>query len=151
MPEPSTKDKRNREQILYDYLKSRVRTGEVYNDELGKAEPVKVAKLQISEECPNLIRTIETAPRDEDSSEEIAQFLGDDSLQSAEYGLYAMFGKPASIPAEEKAGQRMQELGITDPTQIAIWHSKLAKQEGRKTQQVRFARRRLTRRNQAVY
>src|SRR5215472_10582121 len=94
MPQPSTKDKRGREQILYDYLKGRVRIGEVYNDELGTAEPVKVAKLQISEECPNLIRTIETAPRDEDNREEIAEFLGDDSLQSAGYGLYAMFGKP---------------------------------------------------------
>ena len=71
-----------------------MRVGEVYNDELGIAEPVKVAKLQISEECPDLIRIIETAPRDEDNREEIAQFLGDDALQSATYGRYAMFGKP---------------------------------------------------------
>ena len=71
-----------------------MRIGEVYNDELGIAGPVKVAKLQISEECPNLIRTIETAPRDEDNREEIAEFLGDDALQSAAYGRYAMFGKP---------------------------------------------------------
>jgi len=150
MPEPSTKDKRGREQILYDYLKARVRVGEVYNDALGKAEPVKVAKLQISEDCPNLIRTIETAPRDEDNRETIAEFLGDDSLQSAGYGLYSMFGKPAAVPSDEKASLRMKEQGITDPTQIAIWHPKFAKQEERGSRPVRFARRHMTRRNQAV-
>jgi hypothetical protein len=62
-----------------------------------------------------------------------------------------MFGKPAAIPAEERASQRMKEQGITDPTQIAIWHPKLAKQEEHRSQPVRFSRRRLNRRNQVVY
>jgi hypothetical protein len=141
MPEPSTKDKRGREQILYDYLKGRVRTGEVYNDELGKSEPVKVAKLQISEECPNLIRTIETAPRDEDNRETIAEFLADDSLQSAGYGLYVMFGKPAGIPVEEKISLQVKEMAITDPTSEMIWRRKLEAQERRKTAPVHFGRR----------
>jgi hypothetical protein len=150
MPEPSTKDKRGREQILYDYLKQRVRTGEIYNDNTGTTEPVKVAKLQISEECPNLIRTIEKAPRDEDDRETIAEFLGDDALQSAGYGLYAMFGKPAAMPVEEKVSQQIKEMGIIDPTQVAIWHRKLDAKERRKTAPVHFGRR-LNHRKKVTY
>lgn len=121
-PSPSTKDKIGREQILYDYLKERVVIGKTYNDATGKTEPLEVARLQIDrEECPNLIRTIPGSPRDEDNSEEIAEFLGDDALQSSGYGLYAMFGKPARRPLEMRVAERLQVLkqaGVSETQQM---------------------------------
>jgi hypothetical protein len=127
-PSPSTKDKAGREQILYDFLKGRVRTGEVFNDAEGRTEDVKVAKLQISDACPNLIRTIPGAPRDEKKREEIAEFLGDDSLQSVGYGLYAMFGKPAPKPLDLRVAERMEGLK-SDPTQVLIQYTKILHEE----------------------
>jgi hypothetical protein len=103
---PSTRDKLGREQILYDYLKGRIRIGEVYNDAMGRTEPVLAAKLQISDACPNLISTIPTAPRDEKNSEEIDEFLGDDALQSSGYGLYCMFGRPSEKPLDLRVKER---------------------------------------------
>ncbi len=125
LPQPteSTRDKIGREQILYDFLKARIKTGEVFNDAEGKSEPIQVAKLQISDACPNLIRTIQGAPRDEENSEEIAEFLGDDSLQSSGYGLYAMYGRPRSKPWEEEFKEQMAE--VTDPTARAIYAQRL--------------------------
>ena len=86
--------------------------------------------------------------------EEIAEFLGDDALQSAGYGLYSMFGKPAAIPAEEKVNQGIQEQiaagELTDPTSIMIRRRQLEAKERRKVQPVRFGRR-LNRRNLVVY
>lgn len=103
----STRDKPGREQILYDYLKGRVKVGEVFNDAEGRTEPVMAAKLQISDACPNLISTISTAPRDEKNMEEIAEFLGDDSLAGAGYGLYAMFGRPSKKPLDLRVKERL--------------------------------------------
>lgn len=121
-PTESTKDKPGREQILYDFLKGRVRTGEVFNDAAGKTEPVMVAKLQIADSCPNLIRTIPGSPRDEKNREEIGEFLGDDSLQSEGYALYAMFGKPAKKPLDMRVSETMQKLikEAPRPEQVSI-------------------------------
>lgn len=99
-PHASTKDKIGREQILYDYLRDRIQVGQTTNPVSGTPEPVRVARLQISDACPNLIRTIGKAPRDEKNRETIAEFLGDDALQSVGYALYAMFGKPRNKPNE---------------------------------------------------
>ena len=112
-PVASTKDKIGREQILYDYLRDRVTVGQIPNPVTGRPEPLRVARLQISDACPNLIRTIGKAPRDEKKREEIAEFLGDDALQSAGYALYAMFGKPRGKPAE--IAIREQADRIEDP------------------------------------
>jgi hypothetical protein len=129
-PEPSTMDKPGREQILYDKLKARIKVGEVFNDGQGTSEPVLEAALQISDACPNLISTIGKAPRDEKEPEEIAEFLGDDSLASEGYGLYARFGKPHRKPLEVRVNERManvqmQRIAVgmkpqTDPTVLAI-------------------------------
>jgi len=124
-PKPSTKDKPGREQILYDYLKGRVKTGEVYNDSLARTEPVLAAKLQISDACDNLIRTIPNSPRDEKNREEIAEFLGDDALQASGYGLYAMFGKPAQKPIEMRIEERMQQIRRDEP-QVTMTHQMMA-------------------------
>jgi hypothetical protein len=62
--------------------------------------PSAVAKLQIADSCKHLNRVIPTAPRDENNREEVAEFLGDDPLQGAGYGLYSIFGKPRQKPLE---------------------------------------------------
>lgn len=124
-PKPSTKDKIGREQILYDYLRGRVKVGEVYNDAEARTEPVCVAKLQIADTCENVIRTIPNAPRDEKNREEIAEFLGDDALQSSGYGLYAMFGKPALQPVGMRVEQRVQQIRRNEP-QVSDTHLMMA-------------------------
>src|SRR5262249_36644237 len=58
----STRDKKGREQIIYDLLKARVKVGETFNDDTNSTEPVMSAKLQISTACPQLIRILPTAP-----------------------------------------------------------------------------------------
>lgn len=126
---PSTKDKKGREQILYDYLKERVTIGQIYNDQTGKGEDVKVPKLQISSDCVNIIRTIPKAPRDEKNREEIAEFLGDDSIAAAGYGLYGMFGKPRRKPVEVRVQERVVAAKLKDPTSVAIWTKKFEAEE----------------------
>jgi hypothetical protein len=128
-PSPSTKDKKGREQILYDKLRSRIITGHT-ND----GQPISQAALQISSACPNLIATIPKAPRDEDDRETIAEFLGDDSLQSSGYGLYAWFGRPARKPISVRVQDRIAAVqaeriqsGLLpqhDPTMIAMMAQK---------------------------
>lgn len=108
-PSPSTKDKPGREQILYDKLRSRIGTGRKVKDADGNELPVEDAGLQIADNCKDLIDVIGNAPRDEDNREEIAEFLGDDSLQSSGYGLYAMFGKPAKKPIELRIKEKLEE------------------------------------------
>ena len=112
MPEPiiSTKDKPGREQILYDYLKGRVKVGTVFNDAEQRDEPVLVAKLQIADTCSHLISVIPKAPRDEKNREEIAEFLGDDPLQGEGYALYAQFGKPTRKPLEVRIQQKIAKF-----------------------------------------
>lgn len=107
-PVASTKDKIGREQILYDFLRKRITTGKD-----ADGHPIIVPKLQISSDCPNLIRTIGIAPRDEKKSEEIAEFLGDDALQSSGYGLYGVYGKPSKKPAELILRERAMQ--VEDP------------------------------------
>lgn len=133
-PSQSTKDKLGREQILYDFLKGRVKTGEVFNDAEAKTQPVMVARLQIADTCENLIRTIPGSPRDEKNREEIAEFLGDDSLQSAGYGLYAMFGKPKPKPLDVRVNEALEAAvaaaprPVTDTERIMFLHKTLAEE-----------------------
>lgn len=135
-PRESTKDKIGREQILYGFLKQRVKVGELFNDAENRTEPVLAAKLQIADTCANLIRTIPRAPRDEKNKEEIAEFLGDDALQSSGYGLYAMFGKPALQPVGMRVEQRMQQIRREEPqatdTHIMMAKTKIEKEETQK-------------------
>ncbi len=98
-------------------------------------------------------RRHEIAPRDEDDRETIAEFLGDDSLQSAGYCLYAMFGAPAAIPVEEKINRQIEESGLLDIpnlgdrfTQIAIQHRKLEAKQKRASQPIKFGWRAINRR-----
>jgi hypothetical protein len=138
-PIASTKDKPGREQILYDYLKGRVCVGKVYNDLTRNTEPMLAAKLQISDACQNLIRTIPGAPRDEKNSEEIAEFLGDDALQSSGYGLYAMFGKPNRKPLPLRVEERFQQIQRDEP-QVTITELMAARARIQAEEQARIPR-----------
>lgn len=146
-PKASTKDKMGREQILYDFLKKRIAVGEIFNDVEHRTEPVSVAGLQIADECPNLIRTIGVAPRDEDNPEEIAEFLGDDSLQSAGYGLYAMFGKPAQKPLYVRVGETVEKAvqaethPISDTERMMFIHKTIAEEKKHTVQSFPIRRR----------
>lgn len=113
-PVQSTKDKRGREQIIYDMLKGRVRTGEIFNDAEGKTEPVLAAKLQIADTCERLINVLPTAPRDEKHPEEIASFLGDDPIPGLGYPLYAVFGRASSKPWSMQLGEKLAAIPHDD-------------------------------------
>lgn len=112
-PTQATRDKRGREQILYDWCKARVRTGEIYNDVTRKTEPVYEAKLQFADTCREIIRVLPTAPRDEKRVEQMAEFLGDDPIAGAGYAIYPLLGDPADKPEEEKFRERIRK--IEDP------------------------------------
>lgn len=92
-PHPSTRDKLGREQLMYQLLSKRIHVGES-----AEGHPIEVPGWQISDKCTHLTEVIPRAPRDEADVERIAEFLGDDPLQGAGYGLYAIFGKPAAKP-----------------------------------------------------
>lgn len=98
LPSPtiSTRDKLGREQLMYQLMVKRIKTRE---DADGRG--IEQAGWQIEEGCKMLIDVIPTAPRKEDDPEKIEEFLGDDPLQGAGYGLYAIAGKPRALPKEE--------------------------------------------------
>lgn len=131
-PSVSTTDKPGREQILYDYLKGRIKTGTVYNDAESREEPVYAARLQIADTCENAISTIPKAPRDEKKSEEIAEFLGDDALQSIGYGLYQQFGKPERRPLEIRVMERLESLPV-DMSQKMLQRERIIREEKKST------------------
>ena len=114
IPIPSTRDKLGREQLMYQLLEKRIRTGE---DAEGReiSEPA----WQIADTCTHLINVIPAAPRDDADPEKIAEFLGDDPLQGAGYGLYAIIGGPQSVP---KHAQLAAKLEGKDPQAQAMAH-----------------------------
>jgi terminase large subunit-like protein len=113
MPFASTRDKLGREQLMYQLMVSRKIVGE---DTSG--HPLELPAWRISAKCQHLIEVIPRAPRDEQDVEKIAEFLGDDPLQGAGYGLYAIFGKPAQVP---KAVQLQRVLeDAPDNTMMAL-------------------------------
>jgi len=109
LPIEGTRDKVGREQLMYQLLKKRIRTGEAYDDKRGSVA-IELPAWQISDACPKLIEVIPVAPRDENDPEKIAEFLGDDPLQGAGYGLYGKLGRPSVKPKEVQFEERMREL-----------------------------------------
>jgi len=96
LPMNSGRDKIGREQTMYNMLRRRVKCGKT-----ADGIPIERANWIISDECPRLIECITTAPRDEDKVEQIAEFLGDDPLQGAGYGIYHILGGPGKKPREQ--------------------------------------------------
>lgn len=145
-PSQSTKDKPGREQIIYDMLKGRVQVGEIFNDELGRTEPILQAKLQISDACPKLIRTLPRAPRDEKNREEIAEFLGDDPIPGLGYPLYAMFGKPSPKPLAVRVKERIEQFP-EGQTRYMQYMAAVAEERNKSLRQFPIKRRRMAHSN----
>jgi hypothetical protein len=112
-PHVSTRDKIGREQMMYDLLVKRIHTGE---DADGHS--VECPAWMISNKCESLIRVIPIAKRDDLDKEKIESFDGDDPLQGASYGLYAIFGKPAEKPRSVQLAEVLE--GVPNNTQKAI-------------------------------
>jgi len=91
-PVSAGKDKLGREQQMYNMLRRTIPSGE------RDGQPHMVPNWIVSANCPDLIQCLGTAPRDEKRPEHIAQYIGDDPLQGAGYGIYHIFGKPADKP-----------------------------------------------------
>jgi len=133
LPQPSeaSRDKIGREQLMYQLLKKRIRVGEDAEGHL-----IEAPAWQIADCCPKLIDCIPVAPRDEDDPEKIAEFLGDDPLQGAGYGLYAKLGRPSAKPKQVQLQEKLMEVqrrwaaehGVSHPvaTQVsaADWAAK---------------------------
>lgn len=73
---------------------------------------------RISHLCPNLIKRIPTAIRDEKNPEDVLKFDGDDVLDSARMGLTSMPSAP-DLPHEVRL---MERITATDPTARHIQH-----------------------------
>lgn len=143
-PQPSTRDKIGREQLMYELLRKRVKLG-IRRTAYGQQEAVDVGAWQIADTCKELIHVIPRAPRDEAKPEEIASYVGDDPLQGAGYGLYAWFGKPSRKPLVMRVTERIEavqqarvDLGLpvqTDPSALYMI-SRKAEAEEKKTQKL---------------
>lgn len=97
-PEPATRDKVGRELLFYEMLQTQNLViiepdGDTEQQDLG---------------CPRLIEIIPTAPRDEKKIEQIADFLGNDPLDGAGYGLYGHI-KRVHIPLAHRVAAKMQQ------------------------------------------
>jgi hypothetical protein len=103
LPMNSGRDKIGREQTMYNVLRRRVPCGKT-----ADGVPILRANWIISDECPRLIECIKSAPRDEVHQEQIAEFLGDDPLQGAGYGIYHIVGGPAKKPREQLVREEIE-------------------------------------------
>lgn len=123
LPFNSGKDKIGREQTMYNMLRKRISAGKT-----DEGVPIQKPAWMISSECPKLIDCIISAPRDEVKVEQIAEFLGDDPLQGAGYGIYHIFGKPAAKPHEQLVRERLEAT----PNEMARHFIRLQETERRK-------------------
>lgn len=96
-PHESTRDKLGRDTLMRERMKKQVRLGED-----GKGHPLTVPNWQIADRCTQLRRLIPIVKADPDEPEKIeGTDDGTDSpLQGAGYGLYAIWGKPRTLPKE---------------------------------------------------
>jgi len=104
-PHNSGRDKLGREQLMLQLMTKRIDIGED-----SEGNPFEIPAWKISRKCSHLIEVIPRAPRDDLNVEVIAEFLGDDPLQGAGYGLYDIFGRPAAKPKEEVFRERVRPL-----------------------------------------
>lgn len=148
-PVISTRDALGREQLTYEMLAKRVKVG-VTRNEAGEQVAKLVGAWQIADTCPQLIDTIQIAPRDEDDVERVAEFLGDDPLQGAGYGLYWLFGGPSQKPRElriqEKLEQRLgypaEQAKPEQYTNVMMQRAIVEQSERRADRPLRISRRR---------
>ena len=110
-PHPSTRDKLGREQLMYQLMVKRIQTGED-----GAGHEVEIPAWRVSEKCQALRRVIPIAKRDDADVEKIENFDGDDPLQGAGYGLYAIFGKPAEKPRGVQLAEVLASIQRDEPS-----------------------------------
>jgi hypothetical protein len=118
-PRPSTRDKLGRDTLMSSMLEKRIRGHE---DAYG--HPELFPGWRISDRCTQLKRVIPAAKRDDTLQEQI-ESPGDGSdspLQGAGYGLYDIYGGPATKPLQVQK----QELWAQEPDRSV--HSKAMEQ-----------------------
>lgn len=125
MPANAGTDKIGREQLMYQLMKNRIKTGVIYESENTGSVPVLVPAWQISAQCDKLINVIPLAPRDEKKVEQISEFEGDDPIAGAGHGIYGRFGKMSEEPREYMIARKLAE--IPDYTKKAMAHKWLEK------------------------
>ncbi len=100
----------------------------------------------ITENCPELIRTLPTLVRDPARIEDIQKMEGDDSADAARYGLKSRYGVRhggfAHAPLEQRLAERVTSA---DPTIRAIQARRALIEESRRVQPVSFLYRRPSR------
>lgn len=106
-PHESTRDKLGRDTLMRERMKKRIALGE---DAYGHT--IEVPSWQIASRCTNLLRLIPVIKADPDSPEKMEGTTdGTDSpMQGAGYGLYDIFGRPATKPKEEQFKDQTRHL-----------------------------------------
>lgn len=99
------RNKLGREQGMYNMLRREVRVG---TDE--KNEPIMRRAWEISEDCPRLMAELTRAPRDEEKPNQIAEYLGDDPLQGAGYGIQWMVGQQGQMTHDDKVRETLKVI-----------------------------------------
>lgn len=105
LPEPSNagRNKLGREQGMYNMLRKPVRVG----TDPDTNEAIYRRAWEISESCPRLMAELSRAPRDEDDIERIAEYLGDDPLQGAGYGIQWITGGPGQMTHDDRVREQL--------------------------------------------
>ena len=96
----------------------------------------------VAESCPNLIEMLPQLTRDPDNIEDVLKMDGDDSSDSARYGLYSRFGS-VRVPVPVQIDRKIAAAKITEPHSEMIFRSKFAKDFRRQAQPIKFGRRHL--------
>lgn len=78
---------------------------------------------RIGSTCVHLIACLPNLVRDTKHVEDVQKMDGDDTADSARYGLKSKHS-PGVMPFEEKLRQDIRDRGITDPTSKAIYAGK---------------------------
>jgi phage terminase large subunit len=81
----------------------------------------------IADSCARLIECLPTLTRDPANVEDVLKASGDDSADSARYGMKSRLA-PGRAPAEQRVAER---ITATDATSRAIWMQKLLAEERR--------------------
>jgi hypothetical protein len=107
IPLPSTRDKLGRDTLMRELLAKRIRVGE---DAGG--HPIEIPGWQVSDKCRQLRRIIPIVKSDPIRVEQIEAGIGgsDSPLQGSGYGLYAIFGRPASKPLQVRQQEYYEGL-----------------------------------------
>ncbi len=94
-------------------------------------------KWIIAENCAQLIDCLPTLTRDPANVEDVKKMDGDDTADSARYGLKSRLS-PGRAPAEQRVAERITAV---DPTSRAIWMQRFMGEERRASRPAAVPRR----------